>query len=454
MTLKDAFGNAVASSIVPLTFVFPEEKTQFQRYVERTDGAGLWALKGKQHRGNGVEIMTGSEALKRVTTHSGMKQVIVAQRIVENQFTPVGNHPNALRIWVLLAGGGGDVGIPRAYLFKGGTLRFGNEMPVVMDNKESMQSYIVSFSKEVPDMEPWSLTDLENHLHKTTGSARAFDAFMDSLQRSLASTLAASVPSLRSAASHIENYRGGNLDVFGIDVIISSDLEPWIIEINRGPSMKPRFANCTMYPSDSLDNDEPPPCEPNAYDSEKENFLLSFVRMMKESRMNLMQRIEAIELAAQSHGCEVQSKLLKELINDNFERLAAISNGFEDLTPMMYSSLACMTGDSKGCHASSPLSAIAPSNSMLDVVKDKIGSLLPSSWLSMPSDGKKDDFYTPTFADRLMWTLMENSRIELSTNDIMATVETLCGVTRDLSKEIQKTDTAKSTGPKGISEEL
>ena len=388
MTLKRAFGTKDASKIIPKSFSLPYEIDKFERHLALINYTGVWALKRDVHRGSGIDMVFGTKAAERARLGSleDKDPYVTAQKVITDQYHFIGRHATNLRLLVAFSGGGGNFGVPRAYLFKGGYMRFGGEIPKRIDTEEEAQSLVVNFVSD-SDLSVWMIDDLKNHWLKTTGSMLVFDQVWDNIKRSIASSLSSMVPAVRKISGQLRHYNGGTIGLLGIDIIFSSDMEPWIIEINSGPSFIQAFSNC------SYTDKSKPSCPYNEFDNEKMRTLRSFYKVIRARWKDMEERLSAAHAAIKvsPKSCSINQEFLKNVMDSDIERNAAVGNDFEDLSPLLHLSLKYL----RGAGNDSSLPNRTPSGG---------DGMAPGK---IYENDKEAGYYEPTLADEILETWMQ-----------------------------------------------
>lgn len=365
-TLSDMFGSA-AAGIMPTAFLLPAQYPQFARHLRQTNHAGIWALKEEAHRGMGVVPLTGDVVLKRALEHAPWStqdphsppkhRFVVAQRFIDDQLL-INGRPFTMRLWMVVAGGGPVV---RAYLYNGGITPFGGE--VVQEDaprQRRAESMVVNIFQQDRSkaMNPLSLRELERHFHNITGSDAAFQRGWDVVERATAATLAATLPTVRQMIHwRLPHFQSGTLELMGLDFVWDTKLRPWLVEVNRLPSMARKVMNCTMPGDVSGANGDQTVdvCGNNAMDTEKAALLEGLLRTLAARKEKLERHAQQAHAAVAhrekggARACGVTVEVLRQVLDARVEAEAGASNGFIDLTPKVYRALRCMAGSKKAC---------------------------------------------------------------------------------------------------------
>ena len=389
-SLKRAFGPEIAATITPTSFSIPLEQEEFKKHLAHTNYAGVWALAYKSPR-NASDIVFGIKAIDKLKIKQGDDEEghVSAERVVTEQYRPLGRHPMKMRLYVVYMGGAGDSGVFRTYLCRGGFVDFGAEIPKVIKNESDVRSYDFTVSlTEEKDTPIWVLREFRQHLKTVTGSEEAFEKIWDEIQRSIVSHMAPLMPSLRLTAYKLRNYNGGNVGLLGFDVVLSSDLQPWISAIHTETRIFKSSSQCSYVDSNQTN------CEFNKLDFEKIGLLKGYLKIVKARWNGFEKRQESVRNAIKGKlgSCPVDAELLSNVMVHSLERQEAEQVGFMDLTPMIYASLRCLQGDPNGCQDSLPQ-------------KPPFGSKVSTGPRSIPSN--LIGYFQPTEADKIVASWMQ-----------------------------------------------
>ena len=346
-TLRRAIGEKNMNNFFPKTYNLPYETEAFV-YALRNNN-DVWAMKERLHRGEGVTVLSSRDALEALKADADGKKYIIAQKLVEPQYCPLTNCANVLRVWAVLGGGGGPSGVLRAYLLEGGDLRLSlhetRENNKGESSNEDLSTFVTGLIKDVPLNRTWTLDEVRQDLKKRTGDDTVYQQLWDNIKRTVATSLASSVPAIRYIASTLKQYHSGNLDIIGYDFVIDDNYFPWLIEINPKSGMQPWFQNLT-----------------HPFDIEKEMLLIPYFMAMWARWNSMEERIEAATKAVASLGdtlskdCPIDAELLRQMMDMDLERQAAVEHGLDDITLLVYTALRCIHGDPEACGTTLPRS--------------------------------------------------------------------------------------------------
>ena len=359
-TLTWAHGRQIVSEIMPATFQIPFELEMFEEYLNESSYDGVWALKTGHHQGKGVTVVQAREALRlaKQVPKEDNTDFLIAQKMITDQHFVHKNRASWIRVWVLFGIG---ENLLRTYMFDGGYLVFGQVLPDNVDPfiQENLQKFVahVELSSSDDISQTISLMEWRDRLRKeTNGNETVFENIWERMKYTVALALAAATPSIRNKNRNISEYHGGLYELLGFDFVISSDMKPWLLEVNTGPSMKKAYSNCTLQkplPEDEYDlEDDWIECPKDSFTTEKIRYLKAHFNTIQGRWRNLKERDVAARKAVETNrptGCHVTSSMLREVMDAAVEHQAALENGFQDLTPSLYAALQCISEDKSTC---------------------------------------------------------------------------------------------------------
>lgn len=215
-------------NFVPTTFVLPNEYVSFMReYAEQTE-KNIWICKpSDSSRGRGIFLI------------SDMSQLIYDQQYVIQQYIKnpllLGGFKFDLRLYVLVT----SFFPLRCFLFHDGLVRFATDKytndPSSLSNLFSHLTNS-SINKHSPSLNQhkdtvgagckWSLEQLKRHME-----AQGMDSHLifGRINNIIVLTLLALWPKVPRQAAGFE--------LFGFDIMIDTDLNPWLIEVNSSPAL-------------------------------------------------------------------------------------------------------------------------------------------------------------------------------------------------------------------------
>ncbi|XP_040571804.1 tubulin polyglutamylase TTLL5 [Lepeophtheirus salmonis] len=223
-------------NFVPKTFVIPSEYSEFAAAHHRTRGA--WIVKPvASSRGRGIFIVNHPNQVP-------LDEPMVVAKYIDNPLL-VNGHKWDLRLYVAVTSYDPLV----IYLYEEGLVRFatvrydssGKNLwnPCMHLCNYSINKYHSDYIKcEDPDTEDkghkWSLSALLRHL-----KANSIDtaALMHSIEDVIIKSIISVEIPVNSACKMFVPHRRNCFEVYGFDILIDSELKPWLLEVNLSPSL-------------------------------------------------------------------------------------------------------------------------------------------------------------------------------------------------------------------------
>ena len=233
LKLRDSFG-AHLYDFFPETFVLPDEFPDFCSEFHSDPGA-LWIVKpSNSSQGRGIFLLNSLADVP-------LDDDCVISRYVANPLL-LNSLKFDLRIYVLVT----SFDPLRVYVYQEGLTRFASE--TYNPKGSSRYSFLTNYSvnkrntnfiqNEAPEKDDvghkWSLSALAKHLESvgidvTLLWARIYDLIIKTL-------LALDAPVVE-ACRKLGLGRCNCFDLFGFDVLVDSNLKPWLLEVNLSPSL-------------------------------------------------------------------------------------------------------------------------------------------------------------------------------------------------------------------------
>ncbi|CAE7295315.1 TTLL5 [Symbiodinium microadriaticum] len=263
------------SRYLPRSFVLPQEEALWHQGLQdmRPGDAGVfgrhWIMKpGRGGGGRGVQVLSCQsaadiqQAIAIVKSSSSAKTPLVVSQYVEKPLLINGKKCD-LRLYVLVTsfgriGGAHEASAPSAgeecqadtagdltaYIFSEGLVRFASE-PFAMSCESLGNSCIHLTNNEVnarhahgPCLGNWRLSDLFAWLRAHPEPWMRDSSEVWHRIRALAwEVLVAARPSIAHATAQQPEARGQCFELFGFDVLLDEQLQPWLCEVNGMPSL-------------------------------------------------------------------------------------------------------------------------------------------------------------------------------------------------------------------------
>lgn len=220
-TLSNYYGRNKASTIMPPSYIFPQDLDIFKKNYDKNK---MYMLKSEKQRQEGLKLSSNYNKI----INSNKDGYIIVQEYIDNPLTYNGHKIN-FRIYLLIVCQGTD---KSAYMYRDGIVSYAKTE--VLDNKTSFNNGVASFytSKELyDDGFPITFSELKNKVSSINWQMLE-DKFRDQLTKVF-----------NASKSVMGNYKlkYGNktFQLFGVDFMVTNDYDTYIMEINVGPGMDP-----------------------------------------------------------------------------------------------------------------------------------------------------------------------------------------------------------------------
>lgn len=240
-TLRLAYGDHTAFSVVPLTFKLPEELDAWSDWVRDHPelDSGLWMLKNNRQRGEGLRLVDTRHAFDAVwetTRRPGLEGMVLyrwylAQQYIARPLTIAG-YKFGIRVWVLVPG----LNPLRVYMHTNGLALFSSHkysMDVTAGVGGSVAPGHVTNYAQNENGRVWSLTTLRDHLPPA-----AWHKVWQGMMRSTSLVFAAALPRAHEVQRQMALPPQSCFQFFGLDFLLDEQYAPWLLEVNATPSMK------------------------------------------------------------------------------------------------------------------------------------------------------------------------------------------------------------------------
>ena len=226
--LEDAYGRRVASTIMPTTYIQKNDQHMrlfLQDYQKNTP----YILKKNVQRKEGLLLTSNLDAILK----SHIEGYKVIQKYMLNVHLVKKRKLN-LRLYVLIVCN--PFGKKRAYLHRDGKCQYTNKKYDA--NATDLQHQITSLelSPDIYQHLPLNFAELRRHWHR---EGIVFDTVFASIVAKLQNVARATLPHVCVNRHLRKNTR---FQLFGVDMILTDTLEPYVLEFNKGPEMQPTNA--------------------------------------------------------------------------------------------------------------------------------------------------------------------------------------------------------------------
>lgn len=222
---------------VPETYVLPDNFDAFLKCYQRS--RCQWIVKpNASSRGRGIFILQDLSELP-------LDETVVVSRYVQDPLLIQG-YKFDLRVYVLVT----SYDPLKAYIYREGLTRFASapystQEEHMQDAFRHLTNYSVNKNSnsfvENSDMRAdnvghkWSLSALNKHLRCVGVDVNLmWVRIMDLIVKTLLSV----EPAISSRTKQLTGNRENCFELYGFDVLVDSDLKPWLLEVNLSPSMQ------------------------------------------------------------------------------------------------------------------------------------------------------------------------------------------------------------------------
>lgn len=307
----------------PETYVIPEEYSEF--YHKFQNDKGNWIVKPcNSSQGKGIFLL---DTLQNLPSVEGC---VVSRYIGEPLL--INGLKFDLRIYVLVT----SYEPLRIYLYDEGLVRFASE-PYTSSVKASKYSFLTNYSINKKNEKfiqntnvsqdncghKWSLSALMKYL-----SESSFDtsSLLSKIYDLVIKTMISIEPSVVSLCKKLVLGRNNCFDLLGFDIIIDSNLKPWLLEVNLSPSLA-TDSPLDLHIKSNLISDTLNLIGIKQYDRKKE--CLNKLKARIQARKNQMKQPET-KLKISTRPSSVNSKVsfskYKLFISDLIEEESRIGN--------------------------------------------------------------------------------------------------------------------------------
>ena len=225
----------------PTTYILPDNFAEFQthflRLREKDQRKNIWILKpANSSQGKGIRII---DDIKDVN----IDETSVIQRYITKPLL-INGHKFDLRTYVLIT----SYEPLRIYVFQEGLARFASEIYTTKIDKNNKYMHLTNYSinkknenfvynenSEQDDVGyKWSLGAFCAHLEK---AGIDMDLLWSRIYDLIIKTILSGEHHVINAMKKMNLGRSNYFQLLGFDVLVDSDLKPWVLEVNLSPSL-------------------------------------------------------------------------------------------------------------------------------------------------------------------------------------------------------------------------
>ena len=252
--LENLYGREKAQTIMPQTFVLSNEE-HMKLFEEKWEEGKTYILKSKKQHKLGLSLTTKKQDILEAKD----KDFLIVQDYLKDVLL-INNRKINLRIYILLII---ENGILKVYTNEHGTCIYNNKDydPESLDFESNITSFNLDY--EIYEKNPLTLKQLRTHLNKNGYDSNILFENLNSKIKLLAEAIKDKVGS--------ENLRNNVLvQIFGADFIIDKNLNPYLLECNKGPDMSPKEKKPALEIIERIEDfykkeDESEECYPSGY---------------------------------------------------------------------------------------------------------------------------------------------------------------------------------------------
>ena len=223
--IKDYYGRDRAKLIMPETWVLKDNR-EMKLFMRDYDKRQMYILKKNVQRKEGLKLTKNLEEI----LNASKENYKVVQKYHNNLFL-INNRKVNLRIYLLIVCQKGHV---KAYLHEYGKCIYTNKE--YNDNLFDFESNITSYHLDmnVYKKNPFSLEELKEYLKQ---NGKNYEKLFTSINNIIYLTMM----SVEDKLCNLQNiYNNKTFQLFGLDIIFDKNMNPYLLEMNKGPDMIPR----------------------------------------------------------------------------------------------------------------------------------------------------------------------------------------------------------------------
>uniref|UniRef100_A0A0N5BM99 Tubulin polyglutamylase TTLL4 n=1 Tax=Strongyloides papillosus TaxID=174720 RepID=A0A0N5BM99_STREA len=236
MHLKEMMDRQINNDffIMPFSYILPKDFESAKKYLEKSENNKLILKPPASARGSGITLTTNISQISGETP-------LVAQEYIEKPLLINGSKFD-LRFYVYVP----SLDPLRIYFYDDGLVRFASlpysNCPSTMDNK---YIYLTNYSinknaqSEGHTSEPvpkWNMATFWKYLDDNYGKDKR-EVVRSKIKNVAAKAVIACESYIRSHAEKHSTFLFNCHELFGMDIILDENLEPWLLEMNISPSL-------------------------------------------------------------------------------------------------------------------------------------------------------------------------------------------------------------------------
>jgi len=221
--LRDYYGREGASTIMPESYIINDKK-EMKIFKENYQKGKLYLVKKNIQRKEGIIITGNYDRIISMWSYKVIQEYVPDLYVLKNRKINI-------RLYLLVVCYNGKVG---GYLYNQGKCIYTNkdyDESVASETKErEVHLTSVNLDTDIYKTHPETLDDLERHLGNPDYS-KLWNNILNCMKKTM-----------KASEGHIchlnKLQKAVAFQVFGGDIIFDKDFHPYLLELNKGPSMK------------------------------------------------------------------------------------------------------------------------------------------------------------------------------------------------------------------------
>jgi tubulin polyglutamylase TTLL6/13 len=223
--IKINYGRDKATKIMPETWVLNDSK-DMRLFMRNYDENNMYILKKNVQRKEGLKLTKNFNEILEAKNENYK----VVQKYEKNLYL-INNRKVNLRVYLLIVCQKGNM---TGYIHENGKCIYTNKE--YNDNLFDFESNITSYhlDMDVYKQNPYSFKELKKYL---SDDNKDYNLLFERINKIINLTM----KSISGSLGNLKNiYNNKTFQLFGLDIIFDKNLNPYLLEINKGPDMIPR----------------------------------------------------------------------------------------------------------------------------------------------------------------------------------------------------------------------
>ena len=222
-SIKNKYGIKKASKLMPCSYILNNDD-DMKYFIKKYKQNKLYIMKGKEQRKKGIKITRNLEEI----LNGKYNKFLLVQEYLDNIFL-INKRKLNLRCYVVILCHNNNIEI---YIHKNGKCIFTNQDYNI--NSDEFEKHITSFNLDtsIYNINPFNFYDLEKHFNK-------YNINYKFIMNKIYNNLRLVSLSFKNNICNLKKLnKNKSYQLFGIDYILDNNLNPYLLEFNKGPNMK------------------------------------------------------------------------------------------------------------------------------------------------------------------------------------------------------------------------